>query len=75
MLRCDKHATRTPGMRSSWMMTSSNSSDKRTPGTDAWLFDMWLQTRLQGLYDETLDEAVPDDLLQLLPEPGQRCDH
>ena len=57
------------------MMASSNSSDKRTPGTDAWLFDMWLQTRLQGLYNETLDEAVPDDLLQLLPETEQRCDH
>ena len=57
------------------MMTRSNSSDKRTPGKDAWLFDAWLQTRLQGLYDEALGEAVPEDLLQLLPEPGQRCDH
>lgn len=38
------------------------------------LFDTWLQTGLQRLYDETLDEPVPDDLLTLLPdtsEPGR----
>ena len=39
------------------------------------MFDTWLQTRLQRLYDEALDEAVPDDLLQLLPEPGEHCGH
>ena len=75
MLRCHKQATRTLGMRSPWMMTSPNSFDKRTPGTEAWLFDTWLQTRLQDLYDGALGEAVPEDLLQLLPEPGRRCDH
>lgn len=32
------------------------------------LFDTWLQTSLQRLYDATLDEAVPEDLLQILPE-------
>ena len=57
------------------MMTSSNSRDRRNSDPDASLFDMWLQTRLQRLYDEALDEAVPDDLLQLLPEPEKRSDH
>ena len=57
------------------MMTSSNSHDRRNPNTASSLFDTWLQTRLQRLYDEALDEAVPDDLLQLLPEAGKRCDH
>lgn len=32
-------------------------------------FDTWLQARLQRLYDETLDEPVPDDLLKLIPDP------
>ena len=57
------------------MMTSSNSPTRRNPSPDASLFDTWLQTRLQRLYDEALDEAVPDDLLQLIPEPGKRSDH
>ena len=57
------------------MMASSNSHDRRDPGPDASLFDTWLQTRLQRLYDEALDEAVPDDLLQLLPELEKRSDH
>ena len=36
------------------------------------LFEAWLQSDLQRLYDKTLHEPVPDDLLQLLaraPEP------
>ena len=39
------------------------------------LFDAWLQSRLQRLYDETLDEPVPDDLLKLLPDTSDtgRC--
>ena len=39
------------------------------------MFDAWLQTRLHRLHDEALDETVPDDLLQLLPESGQRSGH
>ncbi len=57
------------------MMTSSNDRDRGNPDPDGSLFDTWLQTRLQRLYDEALDEAVPDDLLQLLPELGKRSDH
>ena len=29
-------------------------------------FDAWLQTRLQHLYDETLVEPLPADLLAIL---------
>lgn len=38
--------------------------------TPPGLFDVWLQTRLQSLYDRTLDEALPESLLLLVPEPG-----
>ena len=55
------------------MMTNSNRFDRRdVGGSIGALFDAWLQTRLQRLYDKTLDEPVPDNLLQLLPEPGER---
>jgi len=54
-------------------MTNSNGFDRRDDASSAGaLFDAWLQSRLQRLYDNTLDEPVPDDLLQLLPEPGER---
>jgi hypothetical protein len=36
----------------------------------ALLFETWLQIGLQRLYDRTLEEPVPDDLLQLIP-PGR----
>lgn len=32
------------------------------------LFDVWLQTSLRRLYDESLDQPVPEQLLDLLPE-------
>jgi hypothetical protein len=58
------------------MMTSSNSSNRRNGlGATPSLFDTWLQTRLQRLYDEALEEPLPDDLLRLLPEPGDRRGH
>ncbi len=57
------------------MMTSSNSHGGRKPDPSGSLFDTWLQTRLQRQFDEALEEAVPDDLLQLLPEPEKRSDH
>ena len=55
------------------MMTSPDGFDERK--ADVALFDTWLRTRLQRLYDEAFDEAVPDDLLRLLPEPGKRLGH
>ena len=36
------------------------------PGHAKGLFEMWLQTGLQRLYDRTLDEPVPDELLSLV---------
>lgn len=32
------------------------------------LFDAWLQTSLRRLYDESLDQPVPEQLLDLLPK-------
>ena len=57
------------------MITSPNSNDRSNPNPAPSLFDAWLQTRLQCLYDKALNEAVPDDLLQLLPDPGKCCGH
>lgn len=34
------------------------------------LFDTWLQTSLQQRYDRTLDEPVPEELLDLVPRPA-----
>lgn len=33
------------------------------------LFDVWLQTTLQQRYDDALTEPVPDDLLNMVPQP------
>lgn len=33
------------------------------------LFDMWLQTTLQRRYDDALTEPLPEDLLDLVPQP------
>ena len=38
----------------------------RAPLKHMPLFEAWLQSDLQRLYDETLHEPVPDDLLVLL---------
>ncbi len=36
------------------------------------IFETWLQTDLQRLYDETLYEPVPEDLLRLIPQVSDR---
>ena len=46
----------------------------RAPGGAARPFEAWLQTGLQHLYDTTLQEPVPDELLRLLPQ-GPVADH
>lgn len=46
------------------MMTEFNCT--RTYGQAAVLFETWLQLGLQRLYDRTLHEPVPDELLQLV---------
>lgn len=33
-------------------------------------FELWLQDALQRLYDRTLAEPVPDELLRLIAQPG-----
>ena len=40
----------------------------RASGCAALLFETWLQTELQHLYDRALDEPVPDELLRLIPQ-------
>ena len=39
-----------------------------TPSSNTLIFETWLQTDLQRLYDEALYEPVPDDLLRLVPQ-------
>ena len=48
------------------IMNASHTSygTRRAPS----LFDGWLQSDLQRLYDQTLCEPVPDDLLRLIPQ-------
>ncbi|QKE88721.1 hypothetical protein HN018_00420 [Lichenicola cladoniae] len=36
------------------------------------LFDVWLQTTLQRRYEDALSEPVPDDLLDLVPQPTDK---
>lgn len=42
----------------------------RDPGDAA--FDRWLQRELARLYDQTLSEPVPDELLKLLKDSGKK---
>ena len=37
--------------------------------SNSMLFEAWLQTDLQRLYDKLLDEPVPEELLKLVPLP------
>jgi len=40
------------------------------------MFETWLQTSLQRLYDPALGEPIPDELAQLLPpEPETETTH
>lgn len=41
----------------------------REPGNAA--FDRWLQRELARLYDQTLSEPVPEELLKLLKDTGK----
>ena len=53
----------------------TDSTHTRASGSAALLFETWLQNGLQRLYDSTLHEPVPDDLLRLIPqaqEPGRK---
>ncbi len=45
----------------------NRSTSTRASECAALLFETWLQIGLQRLYDRTLEEPVPDDLLQLIP--------
>ncbi len=45
----------------------SNCLQPRAAACATSLFEVWLQTDLQRLYDKALFEPVPDDLLRLLP--------
>ena len=42
------------------------------PSNTTLIFETWLQTDLQRLYDETLYEPVPEDLLRLIPQVAGR---
>ena len=57
------------------MMTGSNGFDGGNDAGNASLFDAWLQTRLQRLYDEALGEPLPDELLLLLRDFTDRREH
>ena len=50
-----------------WSCVMINRVPPRAPGSAASLFEVWLQTDLQRLYDRALREPLPDDLLRLLP--------
>ncbi len=43
----------------------SKSADTSSPGGNGD-FDLWLQDELKKLYDPTLEEPVPDHLINLL---------
>lgn len=45
----------------------SNRLPSRAYGSATSLFEAWLQTDLQRLYDRALFEPLPEDLLRLLP--------
>ena len=52
-----------------WMMTNATNS-RASPGASV-LFDVWLQTDLQRLYDKMLMEPVPEELLRLVLPPQE----
>lgn len=51
------------------MMAMAYSGIGESKGEMAPLFDVWLQTTLQRRYDDALTEPVPENLLDLVPQP------
>lgn len=59
------------------IVRSPSGPERRATGSErAPLFDAWLQTALQEKFDDTLDETLPAELLDLLSDrSGSRADH
>lgn len=75
ILYCSHAETMTVQTRSLRMMTTAHGCIGESRGNViplAPLFDVWLQTTLQRRYDDALSEPVPDDLLDLVPQPTDK---